>query len=555
MGRMFAGLMGFAAIAAVVLVPGTAAGATPAFDLKIRQGSEAIQLIRPTSKRRFSTDYLAPSPFAFTGRTPLEIWAHRPDPAVPLVVESISRETGGPVATPLDLAATMDQGLTDFIRVRFRDMAKGKVVREWDEAFCPSGYGEAKSSGTGRKDNRYAIYPGSFYPYGACGEEQADSLVWMMGSGSGTYHSASRQVDLPDGTYRLEMTLNPNRALPEKNLANNSLTQKFTLTSDRRQWRKMVFGPRTSASGGGEKASTVRSPIPVGSRQVTDRQIRPPGVSDIAGPPGALPDPAALPASKFEFREQGGKELVSFSSIVKNAGEAPIALFGRRSGAAGETMPGWQYLKGADGRLDRRDINGFVWDSRDTHFHWHYNRLATYELLDIDGKVLRRSAKIGFCFLPTTPLHLEPAPGPVGLGIPIGFDNEDLPVDCGRRDSKKVAMSLAAGWGDEYYQGIAGQSFDVSDLPAGSYRLRITVNPKGDLAEVASDNNVSERLFELGVKGGRRTLTVPQQGFISSEFYRLQKGLGSGRASTSAFRPTAAAAVGQSRLLCGLSRY
>ena len=172
----------------------------------------------------------------------------------------------------------------------------------------------------------------------------------------------------------------------------------------------------------------------------------------------------------------------------------------------------------------------------------------------MDGAVVRKSSKIGFCFMPTTALHFEPVKGPRGMGYSASLSDDRLPVNCGERRSTRVAMSLQAGWGDEYYQGIAGQSFDVSDLPNGSYRLRISVNPKGDLAEITAANNIAERLISLEGNGADRELNVPQQGYISAESRPLSSGWGRTRAAVSAFGPATVSAAGPSRLLCGLSR-
>ena len=43
----------------------------------------------------------------------------------------------------------------------------------------------------------------------------------------------------------------------------------------------------------------------------------------------------------------------------------------------------------------------------------------------------------------------------------------------------------------------------------GTYRIKITVNPNGNLHERTTSNNVSYRTVVLGGKGGKRTVTVP----------------------------------------------
>jgi len=545
---------------AVVLACLSSAGGASAarqLDLVVKSPNRGgIELVRAKRSVRFSSGNILQGPFLTTSGRPLEIWAHRLTPGAPAVAQTVDRSSGQPVATTVPgLEVTLDKGLADFLTYRIKD-SKGNVVIESTGPFCPNGSGNQTDSSTfqaaglpGGNARRRPMLPSWWNSGMFCGEEQADSLVWLSGPNNPVFYPGERSISLPDGEYTYEATINPNGVLDEKTLANNHFSQRFKLKTDRALWRKLFIGPG--------RRSDSREVRGIGTRLLGRGAgrptVRPPRASQIDGAPGALPDPMALPASRFEYSRRGSRAEISFSSIVSNAGEAPIMLFGKRRDSAGTTMPGWQYTKGADGRLVRRKTNGFVWDQRDSHLHWHYNKLAVYELLSMDGKVLRRSDKVGFCFMPTTLLRFEPVRGPVGQGAPLWYNNPNQRVDCGMRRSKRVAMSLAAGWGDEYYQSIAGQSLDVSDLAPGSYRLRITVNPQGDLAESDPLNNVSERLIKLAGSGDGRTLTVPRQGIVSPEFHPLRKSrwnFGPVGASVSSYggKPNPLTA----RLLCGL---
>jgi len=555
LGRSTALLLASAAVTVTCLVSVSGAAASGQLDLIVKNPDRgSLELVRPKQSMKFSAANLQMGPFMITKGRPLEIWAHRPSPGAPAVVETVDRSSGSPVTTAEPgLNATLNKGLGDFLSYRIKD-SKGKVVAESTGAFCPSGSGSETESSTfqsagisAKPGRRRALLP-SWWSLGfTCGEEQADSLVWLSGPNNPVYYSGDGAIALRDGEYTYEAILNPNGALEEKTLDNNRFLQRFKLTTDRETWRKLRYGPTRRSDG--REASGLRT------RLLRPRsgppQVKPPKVSQIDGPAGGLPDPMALPASRFSYDRVGSRAAISFSSIVSNAGEAPIVLFGKRKGEAGTTMPGWQYTKGVNDRLVKRSTNGFVWDRRDSHLHWHYNKLAVYELTDMDGRVLRRSDKVGFCFMPTTLLRFEPVSGPIGIGAPLWYNDRGQPIDCGMRRSRRVAMSLPAGWGDEYYQSIAGQSLDVTDLPAGSYKLRITVNPEGDLAESDPLNNVSERLIKLAGNGDGRTLTVPRQGIVSPEFHPLNKpqsGFGSSRASVSSFGADQAT----SRLLCSL---
>ncbi len=520
---------GIASAVALFAVAGPA-GAAEKLDLVVKEPrGPLIKLVRAKKSIRFTTGNLHQGAFLKTAGKPLELWAHRPEPGAEAIVEKIDRSSGSPVATPIPgLEASMDRGLKSFVKYRITN-AKGKVVAEASEPLCPnSGQGFydsswSRSSGVGRGNSgALPLLPGWWGQTFTCGEQQAESLVWVFGGSGPLFYGGSAPMTLPDGKYTYKAVVNPDGVLPEKSLENNKFSRSFTLRTDKSLWKRKSRGPRASGSSSSISSYSSSSSNRLLRRKPRPPRVAPPAASQIEGPNAGLPDPMALPASKFGFYRQGSRDRISFSSIVSNAGNAPIVLYGQRSSTGGRTMPGWQYTKDADGKLVRRETNGFVWDQRDTHFHWHYNKLAVYELLDLEGKVLRRSDKIGFCFMATTLLRFKPVGGSSPVAAPSWYDDRRRVVDCGRRRSRRVAMSLPAGWGDEYYQGIAGQSLDVTTLPAGSYKLRITVNPQGDLAESDPANNVSERLVELGGKGTSRSLTVPRQGIVSPEFHALQ---------------------------------
>ena len=44
---------------------------------------------------------------------------------------------------------------------------------------------------------------------------------------------------------------------------------------------------------------------------------------------------------------------------------------------------------------------------------------------------------------------------------------------------------------------MPGQAFDITDLPNGSYYVRVHVNPTGSILESDADNNIEDRLIKL----------------------------------------------------------
>ena len=68
---------------------------------------------------------------------------------------------------------------------------------------------------------------------------------------------------------------------------------------------------------------------------------------------------------------------------------------------------------------------------------------------------------------------------------------------------------LDVGNGDTYTQYRPGQSFDVTDLPNGTYYIEVLANPENKLAELNTRNNSSLRKIVLGGTPEKRTLRVP----------------------------------------------
>lgn len=88
-----------------------------------------------------------------------------------------------------------------------------------------------------------------------------------------------------------------------------------------------------------------------------------------------------------------------------------------------------------------------------------------------------------------------------------------MSTQCGGPRAIWVREVLQAGWGDTYFQSVAGQAFNVTDLPNGTYYLRVTVNPRGKVYQARADNDSALRRIRLGGTPGARTVTVrPFQG-------------------------------------------
>ena len=73
---------------------------------------------------------------------------------------------------------------------------------------------------------------------------------------------------------------------------------------------------------------------------------------------------------------------------------------------------------------------------------------------------------------------------------------------------------------------MAGQSFDISDVPNGTYFVKVVANPGRQLQELTYDNNVRLRKVILSGKPGHRKVEVPPWHGIDTEGWADRYGLG-----------------------------
>jgi hypothetical protein len=181
----------------------------------------------------------------------------------------------------------------------------------------------------------------------------------------------------------------------------------------------------------------------------------PPGMPDLRWATSAMDSsilmmPGTFTADSCEMAEQcigapGTRQLLRFDAISENAGNADLIVG----------------VPPAPGVSDAR----FVWSA--CHGHHHFNGYAQYELLDGDDVVVA-GRKQAFCILDT--FQRDPAQPSHGY-------------NCANQ-------GLTAGWGDIYTRSLPCQWLDVTELPAGTYTLRVTINPDQLLPESDATNNV-----------------------------------------------------------------
>jgi hypothetical protein len=172
---------------------------------------------------------------------------------------------------------------------------------------------------------------------------------------------------------------------------------------------------------------------------------------------------------------------------------------GRRVGPADGLVVEHLQLRGS-GTACRRQVHG--------HNHWHFSDFARYSLLNSEQTEVVRSQKEAFCLAATDAIDYTVK------NANWHPDNTDLHTACGNHGSLSVREVLDVGSGDTYVQSLPGQSFDVTDLPNGTYYVQVTANPENRLYESSTKNNVALRKVVLGGTKRHRTVQVPPVGVI-----------------------------------------
>jgi Lysyl oxidase len=375
--------------------------------------------------------------------------------------------------------------LPDFFRIVVRNLA-GKQVLNTEYYFCPV-------AGKRLAGNAAAKSP---YPQTCSVNPFALGAVWGIPPGWGANAADGTPVQLSPGTYTATVSVSP------------AYQQLFGISGQQVQV-KIIIRPGTGQP---------PQPTPPANGPTTSELTA--GATPPTGPPHVpadlRPSLRALPAWGIAMAEsrQAGKpeDLLQFAATVWNAGPVPLEIAGFRPPGS-SVMKAYQYFRTAAGVLEGYAPVGMLdYDSESGHHHWHYHDLAVYQLLSSDKRTVLVSQKTGFCLANTDAIDYTIPDAQWQPGTP------SLSTACGSAspDARSVAMSLGVGSGDTYVQTIAGQSFNVTGIPDGTYYIEIAVNPLNLLYLASGDAGPSFRQIRIGGKPGARTVTVQPVGLINS---------------------------------------
>lgn len=432
--------------------------------------------------------------YAIAGDDGLRIDAHRPSWWKPITSELVV-PGGSNIALPEGTFTDFSR-IRKFVTVTFTDRATGDTVNSRGFGFCPS---SDQVRAVPEAPTPARPYP-TFCPYNPFTRGGVYGVSPQYGTR--VFQDYGQSMKLPLGSYTATVSI----AEPYAGLMSLSPTD-ATTSVDVDVVKNNHDGCRAESSlyGCKDARATSERTTTKASSSVPRQPVRPTGPSKAAPTSAILPDLQSLPATSIQLNRRG---YVSFAATVWNAGPSPLVIDGFRR-ADEDIMDAYQYYYDENGtEIGHEPAGAMEWDNRDGHNHWHFRDFARYRLLDANKDHVVRSRKEAFCLANTDAVdYTQP-------GANWNPYNTDLHTSCGSYTSMAVREVLDAGNGDTYYQSLPGQSFNVNNLPNGTYYIAVEANPFGVMHETRTDNNNSYRKFFLRGTGDRRHVVVPQKGII-----------------------------------------
>ncbi len=457
------------------LLVGSAGAAPPSLEL-VGSG-EPIEL----GHYKGQATYLDTGVLLASVGAPFEIQLTRPDYNGPIMAAQVI--DGNPVALPSDMPVSWD-GFEGFFEIEITKA--GAPVTTISVDFCPNSFDRQRVSDDGPQLPTYpeACFANPFTKGMVWGidEDWATSTIGYYG----TY------ADLTNGAYEVTTSITEGYA-EVFDVAEDarSVTTNINVTT--------IKDPcHHGGCGGAPKSSfapTAKSQVPVMDNPS----------------PAILPDLEALPAWGISVQnKRNGKSFVTFGATVWTSGASDMVVEGfRRPNEA--VMDGYQYFYDNGAVVGKSQVGTLEYDKRDGHNHWHFLQFAGYSLLATeDAEDGIRSQKEAFCLAPTDAIDLT-LDG-AAMNPQLG-----LSTACGSQSSRWIREILPLGWGDTYFQGLPGQSFNITDLPNGTYWIEVEANPGGNLHEQTDANNVELREIQLKGTYGKRKVVVPPWNGIDTD--------------------------------------
>jgi Bacterial Ig-like domain/Lysyl oxidase len=209
-----------------------------------------------------------------------------------------------------------------------------------------------------------------------------------------------------------------------------------------------------------------------------------------------LPDlgMARLTNMRIDETSQSGKRLLRFSALIRNVGDGPFEVRGKRDTTSSPWSITQRIYDSTDtsGHYTEDSTGATVFYAGDGHTHWHVKDLQSYELDRLDnGSKVGTGAKSGFCFYDTTR----------GSSATLSqYFTSSSTCASGQPNALQMLMGITVGWGDLYSYQLPDQYIDITNLTPGGYRLTATADLSNLFQEKDESNNVT--WVDLQITGG-----------------------------------------------------
>lgn len=268
-----------------------------------------------------------------------------------------------------------------------------------------------------------------------------------------------------------------------------------------------------------KRAGRTLDVSPARSVAVTSRDTTPPGPGPSPlpnpsppGPPGAdlLPDLGIKKLNQCSPSEKArnadgscfgihttavpGQRVLKFPVTTFNVGAGPMEVHATRSSSSATQWTAVQRILTDNGVVRELAISPEFSYAGDGHSHWHIQDFDAYQLLDATGTVLEVGEKHGYCLQDNTDyrdwLDAHIADPSVHPGMPLQEVYTNATA-CGFEEpqSTDILHGLSVGWGDSYPTTLDNQYIDITDVPDGTYTLKVTANQGLTGAQILTESN------------------------------------------------------------------
>ncbi len=219
----------------------------------------------------------------------------------------------------------------------------------------------------------------------------------------------------------------------------------------------------------------------------------------VSGGSALLPDLAMAPLGDFQIQWVNGRRLLRFTAMMVNVGAGHFELRGSRPNTS-QPMHMTQVVYDGTSRsasvVQQIPTDAVASYAGDGHNHWHVDEMMRYDMWGGGGTF--RGAKVGYCFLDSDPW---------ATGLP-GYNGSYYRGSmCSTNPSiLNNRMGISVGWGDEYEWYLAWQWVDITNVPAGTYVVRASVDPNGSFTESSEANQCAWARVRFG--GSSSAVTV-----------------------------------------------